>query len=183
MVCNKGIYDMPIGWKRESQLNLRIYTLWNAMLHRCYDEKVQEREPWYKGCYVCDRWFILSNFVEDISKIPNYDYWKNHPNERIALDKDIKSNGKNKCYCLEQCQFVTMSENSKQVRKTQEHPRKTKINQYSLDNKFIKTWEYAKLASIELGINYSSLNCCLRGRNKTAGGYIWKYYKEGDENE
>ena len=34
------------------------------------------------------------------------------------MDKDIKSNGKNKCYCLEECVFITNEENAKQARKT-----------------------------------------------------------------
>ena len=34
------------------------------------------------------------------------------------------------------------------------------------------------LESKETGINYSCITACCRGKQKTAGGYIWKYYEE-----
>lgn len=188
MIYNIGINDMPKGWKRKTEWNLRVYSTWQGMLMRCYSDKYLEKYPTYKKCWVCDRWLLLSNFVEDIVKIKGYDLWLNNPSKRIALDKDIIDE-KNKCYCLEKCMFVTNSDNAKKVRENNDftglnHPRCIKINQYSLDGTFIKTWNYAKEASIELKINYTSLNACLRKRNKTAGGFIWKYEEcESDSNE
>ena len=38
-------------------------------------------------------------------------------------------------------------------------------------------------ASRCLNINTGSISSCCKGKRKTAGCYIWKYYKEGDENE
>lgn len=106
---------MYYGWMSETELNRRKYGVWQRMLERCYDEKYHIKNPTYKNCYVCERWLKLSNFVEDIVKIDGYELWLNNPNKRIALDKDIKSDNKNKCYCLEQCMFVTESENNKQM--------------------------------------------------------------------
>ena len=121
MVHGVGINDMPYGWRKESELNYRIYDGWKHMLERCYSEKYQEKFPTYKGCYVCERWLRLSNFVEDISKIDNYELWINNPKKYIALDKDIKNNGNNKCYCFEQCMFVTNEKNVKQSNKTMDY--------------------------------------------------------------
>ena len=45
------------------------------MITRCYSKKYHEKEPTYKECYVCDKWLKLSGFVEEISKIPNYNKW------------------------------------------------------------------------------------------------------------
>ena len=115
IVYKYGINDMPNGWTKENEWNNRVYKKWQGMLQRCYDEKWLERHPYYKGCYVCDKWLNLSNFVKDIIKIDNYEYWLNNHNKRIALDKDIKSNGKNKCYCLEECMFVSQRVNSQQA--------------------------------------------------------------------
>lgn len=42
---------------------------------------------------------------------------------------------------------------------------------------FIKEWENAKQASKELNINYASINNCCRGKQNTAGKFIWKYGK------
>ena len=98
MVYNIGINDMPKGWKRKTEWNLRVYNTWQSMLMRCYSNKYLEKYPTYKDCTVCNRWLVLSNFVDDVKLIDNYEYWLNRPNQRISLDKDIKSNGKNKCY-------------------------------------------------------------------------------------
>lgn len=50
------------------------------------------------------------------------------------------------------------------------------INQYDLNGNFIKEWESAKKAVINLKGKYtcSITDCCI-GRQKTAYGYIWKY--------
>ena len=50
---------------------------------------------------------------------------------------------------------------------------KKKVNQYSLNNDFIKCWGSISQAEKELGITHIS-NCC-RGKRKSAGNYIWRY--------
>ena len=120
-VYDIGINDLRTNWMNENKTNKRIYDTWHNMLRRCYSEEWLKKHPSYKGCTVCNRWLILSNFVEDISKIDNYDFWLNNPNKRIALDKDIKSNGQNKQYCLKECAFVTLTENTKQANKTRDN--------------------------------------------------------------
>ena len=121
IVYGKGINDMEHGWTKANEWNKRVYRTWHRMFVRCYSSKYHEKQPTYIGCTVCNRWLRLSNFVEDIVKIPNYEYWLNNPNKRVALDKDIKSNGQNKCYCLEQCQFVSQTDNNKQAMSTRNY--------------------------------------------------------------
>ena len=182
MVYNIGINDMPRGWKRRTEWNLRVYTLWHSMLCRCYDEKYHQRFPTYKECYVCERWLMLSNFVEDIVDIENYELWLNNSNQRIALDKDIKSNGNNKCYCLEQCMFVTVKENNIQLVKTRDNrrykgknnPNAKSVKQYDLDGNLIKEWDCIQQPCHELGIKSSNVSRCIYGKQKTAKGIIWK---------
>ena len=51
-----------------------------------------------------------------------------------------------------------------------------KIDQYSLDGKFIKTWN----SGIELAknmFNNSNICRCCNGQRKTSKGYIWKYHE------
>ena len=52
-----------------------------------------------------------------------------------------------------------------------------KVNQYDLDGNFIKTWDSIKSACISLnnGKYTSNIGLCLRGKTKTAYGYIWRY--------
>jgi hypothetical protein len=49
------------------------------------------------------------------------------------------------------------------------------ISQHTLDGTWIRDWSYSLEASKALDIpGYNITNCC-RGRQKTAGGYIWRY--------
>lgn len=100
--------------------NARAYVLWNEMIRRCYDEKSLMRKPNYKNVTVCDRWHSFSQFLEDLPKIQNYEYWLEHENEYVALNKDMyytenQLEHTNKVYSLETCRFLTQSENSKEV--------------------------------------------------------------------
>ena len=53
---------------------------------------------------------------------------------------------------------------------------KKSIAQYSLDDKFICLFDSITEAGIKTGIDKGSISASCRGRNKTAGGFIWKYY-------
>jgi hypothetical protein len=47
------------------------------------------------------------------------------------------------------------------------------VFQYDLQGNFIKKWECAKYAVTQLNLNKTAISDCLKGRQKTAGGYIW----------
>ena len=52
---------------------------------------------------------------------------------------------------------------------------KKPILQYDLDGNFVKEWP----STTDVGKEFiKGINHCLRGRNKTAYGYIWKYKEE-----
>ena len=48
-----------------------------------------------------------------------------------------------------------------------------KVNQYDLDDNFIKTWNSIKEANVYY--NTSHISECCRGRLKQVKGYIWRY--------
>ena len=50
-----------------------------------------------------------------------------------------------------------------------------KINQYSINNLFINSWNNIAEISDKLKISRTSINNCLNDRSKTAGGYIWRH--------
>ena len=209
-VCNgKAINDMPRGWYGESEYNKRVYEIWRSMIRRCYSEKYHEKQPTYKNCYCCERWLRLSNFVEDVKLIPNYNLWLSGLSEKrnpYQLDKDIKSDGQNKCYCLEQCIFVDSRENSRQAVKyrdnsfTQKFERNKKLSEQKgelvarfKENILIDIkhqFEYKKM-----GYNQGNISACCRwyqcGEDinewhkirkdkpvKIYKGYIWKYLSD-----
>lgn len=50
-----------------------------------------------------------------------------------------------------------------------------KVNQYDLEGNFIKTWNTMGEIKRELGISHCMISDCCRGKQKTSGGFIWKY--------
>lgn len=49
------------------------------------------------------------------------------------------------------------------------------ILQFAKDGTFIKEWPSLSDAERQLGILHSSICMCLKGRNKSAGGFVWRY--------
>ena len=116
-MCEKGINDMPIAWRKENEWNERVYRKWKHMLQRVYSEKYHDKRPSYIDSTLQLELHWLSYFVENITKIKGYNYDKFMSGE-LELDKDILSDGKNKEYSVGNCMFVSKSENIKQANKT-----------------------------------------------------------------
>ena len=55
-----------------------------------------------------------------------------------------------------------------------------KVNQYDKEGNYIKTWDCIIDVERETNIKNTNIVACCKGKYKTAGGYIWKYF-EGDE--
>ena len=52
---------------------------------------------------------------------------------------------------------------------------KKPIIQFDLQGNFIKQWDSVTKVGIKLNITPTNIVNCLKGRQKTGGGYIWKY--------
>ena len=55
------------------------------------------------------------------------------------------------------------------------HPMMKKILQYDFNGNFIKEWDSTNNAANTLNIQRTGITSCLKKRNKSAGGFIWKY--------
>ena len=86
------------------------------------------------------------------------------PNPENLPEVDHIDNNKSHIY-LNNLQWITKRDN---VRKGNNIP----ILQYDLDGNFIREWECAADVGKEVNSNICQ---CLKGRAKTAYGYIWKY--------
>ena len=109
------INDMPAGWTNQSELNLRIYYLWKAMIMRT-TQKFWDKYPTYEGTTVDDSWRKLSQFVNDIKDIPGYEEWVTASGKRMMLDKDTLVEG-NKHYSKETCCFISHADSNRDVHK------------------------------------------------------------------
>lgn len=63
-----------------------------------------------------------------------------------------------------------------------DHHMARSIAQYDKVGNLIKTFDCIKQAAEEIGVTPSSICSCLKGRNYTCKGFIWKYYNlKGDD--
>ena len=58
---------------------------------------------------------------------------------------------------------------------------KKEINQFDLNNNYIKTWNSISEAANELQLTRANLSSACHNRQKTCGGYIWKFKENNNE--
>lgn len=75
------------------------YNTWIGILHRCYDEKRQQKDSSYKDKSVCEAWHNFQNFAEWCQTA------KGFGNVGWELDKDLILKG-SKIYSPETCAFI-----------------------------------------------------------------------------
>lgn len=78
---------------------------------------------------------------------------------------------------IDNLEWCTTQQNIQHAYKNNLMTNNKKIDQYSLDNKFIKTFNSINEASKKIGVAQPNISMCAIGKKKTAGGYIWKYTK------
>jgi hypothetical protein len=83
-----------------------------------------------------------------------------------------RTNGTDK---VTQKQAENISKALKGRKITWDRKRNKTITQYDLDGNIIKEYESQNQASRETNINQSDISSCCNKKQKTAGGYIWKF--------
>lgn len=66
----------------------------------------------------------------------------------------------------------TVSEEMKERLREANH---VPVAQYDRDGKLIKKWPGIKVAADELGLHSSNMVACLKKKQKTCGGFMWRY--------
>lgn len=112
-----GIGSIGIGTHKAhvKGADTRPYSIWRAMLRRCYYRGSKHHQKSYEGVTVCNDWLCFQRFADW--------YEANYPNdgEEYQLDKDIKSL-QHKTYSPETCLFVTRQANTRaRTRGTAQH--------------------------------------------------------------
>ncbi len=99
---NDADYSVVVhGMAGETTHVCPFYSKWRHMLNRCYNPKEHEKRPSYKGCIVCEEWFLFSNFK---SWMEQQDW------EGKQLDKDLC--GGSGVYSPSTCVFISAQLNS-----------------------------------------------------------------------
>lgn len=87
----EGKYQSKIG-----DAKVKAYTIWGAMIRRCYNEAQQVRQPTYLGCTVVEEWHNYQNFAK---------WYEANYVEGWDMDKDLLVTG-NKVYSPDTCCFI-----------------------------------------------------------------------------
>ena len=74
-------------------------------------------------------------------------------------------------------EWATASENAIHSYKFNKK-RLTGVNQYTLNNKFLKEYESLSDASRKTKTKYQSIQKACKGEYKQAGGFVWRYSNE-----
>ena len=102
-----------------------------------------------------------------------------NPEGKSEVDH-IDTNPRNNC--VTNLRWVTSRENSNNPLTLQHHPR-TNTNhkpvvQLTMDGKYIRTWDSARVVEKELGIFGTNVCKVIRGLHGHAGGYKWIYLSD-----
>jgi hypothetical protein len=87
--------------------------------------------------------------------------------------------------CVENLEWVTAKENTKHAVETglRKGTKTKKVNQYDLKGNFVKEWDSIRAIEKELSIANASISACCKGKGKTAGGFVWRYYDKETKNK
>lgn len=139
-----------------------------------------ENNPWY-GKHPSDetRRKMRENHADFSGKnSPNYGKKLSDETRRKISDNHADFSGKNNPNYGKHISDETKDKMSK-ARKGKytgkNSPTAKKVAQYNINGELIKIWDSIIDASNTLNINRCCIGDCARGKQRTAGGYVWKY--------
>ena len=148
-----------------------LFNRWANMIGRCYNENHSGYKSYgAKGVTVSPELLVFKNYVEIVEKLPNYQLLLENPKD-WDIDKDYKSK-EEKIYSKDTICIMKKYKNIE----LENESKKIKIQQFTLDNKYVETFESISLAEKITGIHKGNIAKVVRGESKSAGGYIWRKY-------
>jgi len=95
--------------KKETSSHKHLRRVWELMISRCYNVNDIAYETHGKqGVRVCNRWLVLSDFINDAQHLPNW--FVKRTKQNYVLDKDYF--GSSNLYHPLSCSWITREENN-----------------------------------------------------------------------
>lgn len=106
-----------------------------------------------------------------------------NPNNLPQIDHINTDRTDNRVENLQWCTSKENNNNPLTIDKMKKNTHFVKLSkpiiQFSKDGEFIRKWNSAMDVQRELGIYQTNISKCCKGKYKTVGGYIWRYYYKG----
>lgn len=172
---DKG-YNLKDGGSNGVPSEISRINISNAAKKRCENEEyIKKQRESHKGLFAGDKNPMYGKKHTESAKQKQRDAsLGKHPSDDTKNKMSLSHIGeKNVMYGKKHSE-----ETKNKIKKTKEkdkNPKAVKVDQYSLDDQFIKTWDYIKQASEKLDIPYQNISRCCRTGKGTAGGFKWKY--------
>jgi len=180
--------DMDYGWvagKGQPKWHRSLYDRWILMWRRCRNPKNKDYEN-YKDCEIDERYRFLSNYINDVRSLPNFDNLCENLTE-WHIDKD-RVDPNNRHYTYEHLTISTVKDNlserlnrrgignlhSKEARvKASKKTKKPVIGISIIDGSFIILQDYADMKQHHFNPGY--IRECLNGKRDSYNDYRWFY--------
>ena len=119
---------------------------------------------------------VATHFIPNPDNLPYVNHKDEDKDNNCAENLEWCTPSYNNSYNgLKLRQAQTLIEGFKNNKYTMNHYKKP-ILQFSKDGYLINKWDSAKDAEKMLGVGGPQIAKCCKGKDKTAGGYVWKYY-------
>lgn len=162
-IYNIGIMDIDDGTRHI------LYWRWVNMIGRCYSKNHCQYKSYGEKEYIVEEYLLrFSNYIKFVELLPNYNKLKENP-KMYQIDKDIKTNRKDKIYSRNTISIVSTEDNLKE----ENDFKRIKVFQYDFNYKFINSFKSISEAEVITGIHRGNIARNVRNQSRSAGGYIW----------
>lgn len=174
-ICGKGFLGEG-KWKFYiKQKATKEYRIFHGILNRCYNPKNPNYDEYGgEGITLAPELFNFQNFCEMITRLPNYEKWKNDTTGYWEIDKDIlcdKYNIYPKIYSEKTCHFIPHTENTAERNRRVSITGKTYLANSPNGEKFVFT--NIKQFSRDHNLIDTHVGDCIRGKAKTHRGWTF----------
>lgn len=170
-----GCFKIELLRKRSTthgRSKTRLYAVWNMMKDRCLNPSSKAYKYYGgRGIAICEDWLTFENFLE-WANASGYD--ETAQTRECTIDR-VNNDGD---YSPENCRWVSMAEQSKNMRHSIKPTRVRPVDLIDDDGNVIAHYASMADASRDTGCRVQSIYSVCRGQYKSSLGKRWKYSEQ-----